>query len=65
MTQPGPVHLDPLTDRSFQAHQDGIADVFTVRETTEGWKTEGHPYDDGMLFDTRDALIAYLERRGR
>jgi hypothetical protein len=61
---PPPVHLGRLTDHSFQAWQDGYP-VFTVRETTEGWKTEGHPAHDGLLFTTKDELIDHLEGRTR
>lgn len=59
---PPPVDLDRLTDHSFQAYQEGYP-VFVVRETTEGWKTEGHPSSDGRLFASKDALIDHLEGR--
>jgi hypothetical protein len=63
MTRP-PLFLAALTSHSFQARQDGY-EQFVVRETTEGWKTEGNPEFDGRLWPTRDALVAELEGRNR
>lgn len=58
---PGPVHLEPLTAHSFQARQGGH--VFVIRETTDGWKTEGHPVHDGLLCPSLEDLVAKIEGR--
>jgi len=57
------VHLDRLTDHSFQAWQDGSDVVFVIRETADGWKTEGHPGFDGLLCASMDDLVAKIEGR--
>lgn len=59
---PAPVQINRLTSNSFQAYQDGY-DVFAIRETRDGWKTEGHPVHDGLLFTSRQDLIDHLEGR--
>lgn len=59
------LHLNALTADSFQAWLDGDDLVFTVRSTTDGWKTEGHPTFDGLLFESKDALVARIEGAGR
>lgn len=58
------VQLDRLTEHSFRAYQEGFP-VFTIRDTTAGWKTEGHPAGDGLLCESMDDLIANLEGRTR
>lgn len=55
------LHLDPLTADSFQAWVDGDDLVFTIHPTIDGWKTEGHPTFDGLLFESQDALVARIE----
>jgi hypothetical protein len=57
-----PLFLATLTSHSFTARQDGY-EQFVVRETTEGWKTNGNPEFDGRLWPTLDALVAELEDR--
>lgn len=59
---PAPVQINRLTAHSFQAYQEPH-DVFVVRETTDGWKTEGHPVHDGLLCLSLDDLVAALEGR--
>lgn len=58
------LHLTWLTSSSFHAYLDddpGL--VFNVRETTDGWKTEGHPAYDGLLCASKDELVAKIEGR--
>jgi hypothetical protein len=57
------LHLDRLTEHSFQAWQEGTDLVLVVRETTDGWRTEGNQVFEGLLFPTLDALVAHLEGR--
>jgi hypothetical protein len=57
-----PVQISRLTSSSFQAYQDGY-DPFVIRETRDGWKTEGHPSADGLLCQSMDDLLAHLEGR--
>lgn len=58
-----PVQVNRTGTHSFQAHQDD--DVFVIRQTTQGWKTEGHPVHDGLLCQSMDDLLAHLEGRTR
>lgn len=58
------VDVDQIGPHSFQAHQDGYP-VFVIRQTTAGWKTEGHPVHDGLLCGSKDELIDRLEGRNR
>lgn len=58
------LHLEPLVANSFRAYLDDDPDlVFTVRETTDGWKTEGHPAYDGLLCTSKAELVAKIEGR--
>jgi hypothetical protein len=59
---PAPVQINRLTANSFEAFQDGYR-PFVVRETRDGWKTEGHPVHDGLLFTSLDDVLARLEGR--
>lgn len=56
------VHLNRLTDHSFQAWHDG-AEVFVIRQAADGWKTEGHPAFDGLLRGSMEELVAAIEGR--
>jgi hypothetical protein len=55
-----PVQVTALTSSSFQAYQDGY-DTFVIRETRDGWKTEGHPVHDGLLCGSMRELLDHLE----
>ncbi len=55
------LHLNQIgAPTHFQAQFDGSDLVFSVRRTTEGWKTEGHPVFDGRLWTSQQALVADL-----
>jgi hypothetical protein len=57
-----PVQTVRRSSHSFQAYQDGY-DTFVIRETRDGWKTEGHPVHDGLLCQSMDELLDHLEGR--
>lgn len=54
------VHLEPMGPHSFEARHEG-ADPFVIRQTTDGWKTEGHPGFDGLLRGSLEELVAEIE----
>jgi hypothetical protein len=58
------VHIDPIGPGSYQAMQ-GDGDVFVIRATSDGWKTEGNPTFDGQLWPSKDDLVAALEGRNQ
>lgn len=53
--------LNQITSHSFLASLPGRS-PFVIRETTDGWKTEGNPDTDGLLCVTRAELVEQIMR---
>ena len=56
-----PTILKQLTEHS-QLVQIPDHAPFVIRETTEGWKTEGNPDTDGLRCATRTELVEQIMR---
>ncbi len=60
------LHLNALTENSWQAWLDDGDLVFEVRsirrDGRQEWITVDHPIYDGLVFPTKDALVEHLER---
>lgn len=58
------VHLTARGNHAFTARQQGVGGPFVVRDTREGWRTEGlHAEVDTMRFDSLEGLLGFLEVR--
>ncbi len=59
------VRLNPRGQNAFDARQQGVDGPFSIRDTREGWRTEGlHEEVDTMRFDSLEDLLGFLEGRG-